>query len=403
MAKHIAIIGAGIAGLSAAWYLHKKGFQITLIESKEGVAKACSYANGGQLSVCNSETWHLSRYLLKGISQLFNKQAPMSLLAGGLSLSKLNWLAEFVSHTLTNKQEFFSRQLIALGLQNRVLLKLLMEEVAIPMNYHKTGIINIFSNKKDWCRAQKICLKLEDSGWNKVPISVAEAIKLDPCINFDGAIGVTYAAEDSSADMYLFCLKLAKYLQKQGHSLDLNRKVIDIQAQGYQWQLHLDSRDNKENVQVFDSVVVAAGAYSSVLLKPFVYTNIYPVSGYSVTFDLAGLKEKPLLAILDESYKYAVSRLGNSLRVVGAAEWRGFSESIEQYRIEMMKKWVSYRYPSVATRNYQAWACMRPMTANMLPLIKQIQPNLYVSSGGGHLGWTTSLACGKKLADLMPS
>ncbi len=374
--KCIAIIGGGVAGVTTAYFLGKNGYKINLYDYN-GIAEQCSYANGGQLSVCNAETWNTYSNIIKGIKWLTQPDAPLAFRPDVWSWSKVKWIAGFLGATLTNTYDYNTRKTIQYSLRSRNLMYELIEQIDIKFHQQDCGILHIYKNQKSWDKARKTLDKFKNSDWGRVE----EKSNLTEKYNIvsDNIIGATITKEDGVGDIHEFCLKLHEYMIKNFDYELIKQKVTKA--------------DLIELQKSYDEVIVCAGAYTPQFLPQL---NIYPIKGYSITYDL--VENAPTVSILDDDKKIVASTFANNVfRVAGTAELAGWDHKLRQDRIKPLVKWVEEN-TFVNKDSYEKWACLRPMTPNMLPIIDKIN-GIWVNSGAGHLGWTMGLALAEKITN----
>jgi len=374
--KCIAIIGGGVAGVTTAYFLGKIGYKVNLYDHN-GIAEQCSYANGGQLSVCNAETWNTYSNILKGIKWLTQPDAPLAFRPDLWSWSKVKWIAGFLGATVTNTYDYNTRKTIEYSLRSRALMYELIDEINIDFHQQDCGILHIYKNQKSWDKARKTLDKFKDTDWGRVEETSDLTEKYN--IVSDNVIGATITKQDSVGDIHEFCLKLHQYMTENFEYNLIKRKV--------------QKEDLIELKKSYDEVIVCAGAYTPQFLPQL---NIYPIKGYSITYDL--VENAPTVSILDDDKKIVASTFANNVfRVAGTAELAGWDHKIRQDRINPLVNWVEEN-TFVNKDSYEKWACLRPMTPNMLPIVDKID-GIWVNSGAGHLGWTMGLALAEKLTN----
>lgn len=380
--KKIAIVGTGVAGLTTAYFLSKKGYIVDLFDRHTNVAEECSYANGGQISVCNAEVWNTWDNIINGVSWLFNKQAPLALRPDVLGWDKIKWLGNFFGATLLNRYEKNTRKTIDYCLRSKELLLELEDEINIKYDQFKCGIVHIYRNGASYKKALETCLRFQDTGWDVKECSIDELSD----IKTNNIVGATISPDDFVGDINVFCRELFYHLQT----------VYGVEK----WKCHVTRKQTKEPANMgldtlqrdYDEVVVAAGAYTSKLVSG---TKIYPIKGYSITVR-DSVNVAPELSILDDELKIVSSSFQNKFRVAGTAELAGYDHKVREDRIKPLLNWVkntTYLKPE----QYTTWACLRPMTPDMLPIVKK-EGNIWVNSGAGHLGWTIGMALAEQIS-----
>lgn len=391
---NIAVIGAGITGIMAAYYLARAGHSVTVYESERYPAMKTSRANGGQISVSNSEVWTTWANVQKGIRWMFKSDAPLYI-SPKFSVSKISWLSKFLLNTLLDVYETNTRITIDLGLESRKLYEEIIKSEKIKFNYAKSGIMHVYKDEHYFADAQRVQSLYQNSGCEWDIVTRDQIEEIDPALHsMPSIIGGAWTPSDSVGDIHEFCIQLAQVMQKKYGVVFNFETEIQSPAQliGYQGD--------------YDRVVVSSGVGSKKLAKTLGdHLDIYPVKGYSITIDLDSHSKKhaPVVSILDDQKKIVCSRLGNKLRVAGTAELAGENYDITHNRIQPLLDWVHINFPEINTSGYQSWACLRPMTPDMMPIVSQSKrnPKMFYHTGHGHLGWTLSPATAKSLAELI--
>lgn len=387
--NEVAVIGAGIAGVTIAYYLAKNGYNVTVYDRENYAGMQCSHANGGQLSVSNSETWHSWSNVYKGLKWLTKKDAPL-LIRPGLDMDRIKWLTRFLYNTYADVRERNTIETIKLGLESRALYSQIIQEENISFDYSQSGILHFYTDQNYFKNAQEVSKLYEDNGCEFSIVNQKEIYAIEPSLsNNKNIIGGAYTKQDSVGDIHKFCHQLITILQT---------KYRVIFRTGPTAEVH----DIEDLTEIYDKVVIANGAESTVFSKHLRDRNtIYPVKGYSITLNNPGFNV-PKVSLLDDQAKIVTSSLGNRLRIAGTAELCGYNYDITKSRIEPLLKWAKNNFPDINTREYTSWACLRPMTSDMMPMVcKSKTPNVYYHTGHGHLGWTVAPATAYKLFEII--
>ena len=387
--KSVAIVGGGIAGVTTAYFLAKKDYKVRLFDP-EGIAHQCSYANGGQLSVCNAEVWNTYSNIIKGIKWINKAGAPLAFRMDHWSWEKVKWIAGFIGATITNSYDYNTRKTIEWSLRSRKLYKKLIRELNLDFNQKDCGILHIYKNEKSWYKAQKTLERFKDTGWGRV---VKKGNLLKYKIKTKEIVGATFTKGDSVGDIHKFCQQVSNYLY---HNFDYRINVNKIVA-NKEIKYLSGKRDHAKTLdelkQEYDEVVICAGAYTSFLLP---HLNIYPIKGYSISYYHD--TEMPTTSILDDDAKIVASPFSNNVfRVAGTAELAGWNHDIRMDRIKPLRRWVR-KNTFVKDSRPENWACLRPMTPNMMPIVTKTK-GVWVNSGAGHLGWTMGMALAEKVTN----
>ena len=383
------VIGAGITGLMSAYFLAKKGHEVTVYEQERYPAMQCSFANGGQISVCNAETWNNWPTVFKGVKWLFKKDAPL-LIRPYPSFRKIAWMAGFLKHTIKGNHFTNTTETIKIGNSSSVLYDKIAKEEEITFNQVRKGMMHVFTNEKDMQYMHDLRDYFYHSGCNIQMLSPSEVInKESAMIPFKNLVGGAFAEYDWSGDIHEFCTQLYHILYRK-----------------YNVKFKFDTyvKDPRD----LDGKTVIANGYQlydhAKLLGEFL--NVYPVKGYSITINLNDRLDQihaPTIPLQDNNKKIVTSRLGNKLRVAGTAELTDVNYDIRRDRIEPLINWVHENFPGINTRNYSQWACLRPMSSDMMPIVRKSKryDNIYYHGGHGHLGWTLAAETGRHLAEIV--
>lgn len=385
---NISVIGAGITGLMASYYLAKSGHDVTVYEAESYPAMRCSRANGGQISVSNSEVWTTWSNIVKGLKWMLKKDAPL-LLRPSLDWDKAIWLAKFIYCTANNDSARRTAETIRLGLESRKLYAEIIEKEKIDFDQSYRGILHIYKDQKYFKRARQVQDLYESNGCEWQLLTPEQVIAIEPTLEKShDIVGGAWTPSDWTGDIHKFCVHLEQVLRRK-YKVDFfyNHDILHLE---YLWG---------------DKFVISGGV-GSVELARSIGDNlpIYPVKGYSITIDLHHHgKHAPMTSLLDDQAKIVTSRLGNRLRVAGTAELAGENYDIRHDRIRPLLNWVKENFPQIPRKDYTQWACLRPMTPNMMPIVKQSKRhnNIYYHTGHGHLGWTLAPATAVQLTQLI--
>jgi len=380
--KHIAIIGAGITGVTSCYALQRRGFQTTLIERHRYPAMQTSFANGGQLSASNAEVWNTPATLLKGLRWMLRKDAPL-LLNPTPGWHKYTWMAEFAANI--GKYKSHTIETVELAIAAREHLFAWAEQENISFD------------------AEKVNKLLGKGGLERHAVTPDEMSEIEPTLSGD-FFGGFYTPSDSTGDIHLYTRGLAEACKRGGANCLFETEVLDLLADDNGVSLELEGSNGVEQHH-FDGVLICAGVGSRRLAAEVGdRLNIYPVKGYSITVKLddeTSRQGAPQVSLLDDDAKVVTSRLGeNRFRIAGTAEFNGANYDIRADRIEPLVSWCRRYFPEVATSRIVPWAGLRPMMPGMLPRVGQSErcQRVFYNTGHGHLGWTLSAATAEIVA-----
>ena len=409
--KKIAVIGAGIAGTTTAYALLKKGYNVKIIDSRRYPAMATSYANGGQLSASNAETWNTAKNVVNGIKWMFTPDAPL-LFNPSAEIQKYKWMLGFLMATIKGEHKKNTLETIDLAKKAREIYFKIADEEGIEFELLKKGILRFYDSEKEFKLDRNKVSWLDQEGMEWDILTTEEVIKLEPAFennkNTDNILGGIYTKSDASGDIHKFCVNLEQVLiDKYSANFQLNTTVEQISRQKNRLVLTMKKEDEVID-EAFDNAVICAGVNTqkfAIALGDKM--NVYPVKGYSVTIDLKDEISKecaPTVSLIDQPVKIVASRLGDRFRVAGTAELAGLNTDIRQDRIRPLLKWIEKYFPKVSTETYTPWAGLRPMTPNMMPITRESKmKGIFYHTGHGHLGWTLSAQTAKIVADKIDS
>lgn len=391
MTKRVAVVGAGIAGITTAYYLVKAGYTVSVYEQERYPAMRTSFANGGQISASNSEVWNSWSNVIKGIKWMFKKDAPLLFKPWRLDLAMWRWILRFLWYTAKGDAARNTAETVRMAIESRKLYDEICEDKALEHGMFDRvdgGILHFYKNQTYWDNAQDVTELYNANGLDRKIIDEVKAIDLT-LKDISGVIGATYTPSDWTGDIHKFCYLLAEFLKRQNNVLFF-----------YNWKVN----DIKSLSETYDAVVIANGVGSVELAKQLREDiGIYPVKGYSITINNVDPKFLPKVSLLDDEAKIVTSTLGNKFRIAGTAELAGENYDIRRDRIEPLLNWVHTNFPAINTHDYSQWACLRPMTPNMMPVIRQSKTNskVFYNTGHGHLGWTLGPATAVQVVSLI--
>lgn len=372
----ITVIGAGITGITTAYYLARSGYDVLVVDQERYPGMGTSYANGGQLSASNAEVWNSWHNVAKAAKWMFRKDAPLKINPAP-SLHKYSWFAKFLSNIPNREKNTFKTCEMAIDAHD--LYKNIAEREGIDFDCVKEGILHIYSNDKDIQHARETNVIYQSAGLERREVTSEEVFNIEPQLSNSrrSIVGGFYTEEDFTGDIHKFCANLARCLETR-YAVQFVQETVD-----------------KESLELFQKqgpVIVCAGTGSRDIAKMIGDSlAIYPVKGYSITVNEPG--NGPWVSLLDDETKIVSARLGDSrFRAAGTAEFNGYNRDILQHRIKPLIDWTEDLFPQMNTESVVPWAGLRPMTPNMMPIVKQSKknPKVWYNTGHGHLGWTLS-------------
>lgn len=401
----IIVLGAGVIGITAAWYLRQKGFEVTVIERQSGAGLETSFANGGQISVSHAEPWANPGAPKKVLKWLMKEDAPL-LFRLRADLLQWRWGMQFLRECTPERTRHNIIQIVNLGTYSRSALQQLRHDTGIHYDELSKGILHFYTSEQEFAEALEPAKIMREFGCDRHVISTQQAIALEPALaSIQHQIaGATYTAADESGDAHQFTQNLASLCAAQGVQFLYNSSIVALNSDGQKITGVRTKSDQGEQTFTADNYVLALGSYSPQLVKPLgLDLLIYPAKGYSATFPIIQADKAPSVSLTDDEFKLVFSRLGDRLRVAGTAELNGYSTELNEVRCKAITRRVMQLFPDVVDIDrVHYWTGLRPATPSNVPYIGHSKiANLWLDTGHGTLGWTHACGSGRALADIV--
>jgi D-amino-acid dehydrogenase len=398
----VLVIGSGLIGLTSAWFLRRRGHDVTVLEREEGPGRQTSFANGALLSPSMPEPWNAPGCWRLLLGSLGRPEAPLKLRLSALPALG-GWGVSFLRNSSVARYERNTRSNLRLALYSREVLALLRQQTGIAYGRGARGSLRIFRDRGKLARAFAATARWSAGQLEFHSLSAAQAADLEPALapiarQLAGAI---YCPIDETGDAHRFCVALAQAARALGVELRFGVHVHSFESgAGGVHAVH-----TAQERLVADRYVLAAGSYSAPLLRPLgIDLPVKPAKGYSVTFDVP-TGEPPLhMPIADDDLHAVVAPLDGAVRAAGTAEFAGYDLSLRPERIRNLLMLVAKVLPEAQLDPAAArpWCGLRPLSADGVPVIGGTGlTNLWVNTGHGPLGWTMAAGSGQLLADLM--
>jgi D-amino-acid dehydrogenase len=399
----VAVLGAGVVGVTSAWCLARAGHEVTLVDRQPEAARETSFANGGQISAGHAEPWAKPSVVPKVLRWLGREDAPL-LFRPRADARQWLWGLRFALECLPGRFERNTRLLGGLAGYSRDCLAALREEAQISYHRVDKGILHFCDTQADFDALAKHAIRMRRLGIRREVKSASECLALEPALRGSqvGVTGGVHTPDDESGDAHEFTLQLASRLGALGVQARMDTVASGLEVGGGRVQA---VRTSGGRIPV-DAAVVSLGSYSPLFLAPYgVSIPVYPLKGYSVTMTIpsGSADAAPTLSLTDESHKLVISRFGERLRCAGTAELTGYDTSIQATRCEAIVRRLRQLFPRLEPTEIPTfWAGLRPATPNNVPVIGRARfANLYLNTGHGTLGWTLAAGSARALADLV--
>ena len=406
----VVVLGAGLLGVTSAYYLQQLGHEVTVIDRQAAAAAETSFANGGQISVSHAEPWANPGAPLKVLQWLAQEDAPL-LFRLRADMRQWLWGLQFLRECTPARTRHNIEQIVRLGIYSREQLQALRRETGIAYDHRTQGILHFYTSQKAFDGALKPAELMRELGCERRVISADEALRIEPALAHvrPRLAGATYTAEDESGDANLFARAVVQLCHERGVHFLMSHTVTalrtDSSGAGSQIE-HVEVTDSDGRFQRIrgDAYVLALGSVSPLFVAPLgIRLPIYPAKGYSVTLPVKDEAKAHQVSLTDDEFKLVYSRLGNRLRIAGTAEFNGYDRDLNRVRCDAIVRRVEDIFPGAGDGSQaQFWTGLRPATPGNVPLIGRTRlPNLYLNTGHGTLGWTHACGSGKSIARIV--
>ena len=399
-AMKVIVLGAGVIGATTAYYLARAGAKVTVIDRQPSAANETSFANAGQISPGYSTPWAAPGIPLKAIKWMFQRHAPLAIRLDG-SLWQLKWMASMLAECNGARYAINKERLMRVAEYSRHCLDALRSDTGIEYEQRTRGTVQLFRTQAQMDAVGRDIDVLKELGVPYELLSKDELKTAEPALAYASVplAGGLRLPSDETGDCHLFTTKLADLTQDLGVEFIYNAEIDEI--------LHTNGSITgvRSGTHVYraDRYVAALGSYSRDLLSGLgLNIPVYPVKGYSLTIPIVDEALAPQSTVLDETYKVAVTRFDDRIRVGGMAELGGFDLGLNPRRRETLEKVVTDLFPGGDLKQASFWTGLRPMTPDSTPIIGPTSiSNLFLNTGHGTLGWTMACGSSKLIADQM--
>jgi len=401
----ILVLGAGVIGVTAAWYLAADGHEVTVVDRQPGPARETSNANGGQIAASHAEPWANPGAPRKILQWLGREDAPLLF---RLRADPYQWRfgLAFLRECLPWRTRRNTIQCLRLALYSRDCLQALRADTGLDYDQQERGILEFYTDARELEEGARTADRLRELGVVREVKTVDECVAIEPALAQCRArlAGGIYTATDESGDARRFTEELARLAAARGVAFRWNATVEALGADGDAIVgAHTTGAGARETL-VADAYVVALASYSPFLLRPLgVPCPIYPAKGYSATIDVGQHGGAPTVSLTDLAAKTVTTRLGTKLRVAGTAELSGYGTDLNPVRCEALVARTFELFPDAGERaSAQFWTGLRPATPSNVPLVGPTRyRNLFLDTGHGTLGWTMACGSARALADVI--
>ncbi|EJF89348.1 D-amino acid dehydrogenase [Bartonella tamiae] len=398
----ILILGSGVIGVTSAWYLNKAGHDVTVLDRQTGPALETSFANAGQVSFGYTTPWASPGLVIKALKWMMRPNSPL-IIRPQANFRQISWLLSMLTNCNTQCYKDNKALMVRLSDYSAHCLKALREETHIPYDEGMKGTIQLFRDQAQFEAAHKDVEVLKADGIEFQMLNAQQCVEEEPGLfSLKKQItGGLQTPKDETGDCKIFTDKLAKMAQDKGVKFRYN---VTIKKLHYAAQ-KISGVETSSGFETADAYLVCMGSFTPFLLSNVgLHAPIYPVKGYSITVPVTNAEHAPVSTVIDDSYKVAVTRLGDRIRVGGMAEVSDYKIKLSKQRMKTLQEALKMMFPKGYDQNYQPelWSGLRPVTPDSVPILgKTLFPNLYINSGHGTLGWTMSTGSAHFIADMI--
>jgi D-amino-acid dehydrogenase len=398
----ILVLGAGVVGTAAAFYLAKDGHEVTVVDRHAIAARGTSYSNAGLVSPGDATAWASPAALKTFVRGIFNHElgVKVRLLSDPYLLA---WSLRFLRQCTSARVRANTNVKLRMALYSRECINALTAETGIAYDGRKKGIVYFFRTQQSLDAGAQTYLYLGERGLDIQVVDRDRLVQLEPGLAASRAdiAGGVYSPMDQTGDSRQLVEALAAYaVEKLGVKFLYDTTVEGLDVEGDKVRSVMTSAGPLSA----DAVVLAMGPESGPFGRRYgIDLPIYPVKGYTATVTLEDESKGPTMGGVDEDRYVAYSRLGNRLRIGSTAELTGFDRSFRPSDFASLFRTGHELFPGAFDeKKAELWAGLRPMMPNSVPVFGQARfKNLYLDTGHGHLGWTLACGSGKFLADLV--
>ncbi|NUO85398.1 MAG: D-amino acid dehydrogenase [Cupriavidus sp.] len=400
----VLVLGSGVIGVTSAWYLAKAGHEVTVVDRESGPALGTSFANAGQISPGYASPWAAPGVPLKAIKWMFQEHAPLSIRPDG-TLFQLQWMWQMLLNCSAARYAVNKERMVRLAEYSRDCIRALRAETGIAYEGRQQGTLQVFRTDEQLHGAAKDIAVLEQAGVPYQLLSREELAASEPALAAvrHKLAGGLRLPNDETGDCALFTQRLANMAGTLGVRFLYNRSIDGLMSQGDA----VTGAVVDGEPMAADLVVVALGSWSTQLVKSFLRgmssLPVYPLKGFSITVPLSDASRAPVSTVLDETYKVALTRFDDRIRVGGMAQIVGYDRSLDPAKRRTLEHVVTDLFPGAGDVSQASfWTGLRPMTPDGTPIVGPTQVRgLWLNTGHGTLGWTMACGSGQLLSDLV--
>ncbi|TFW18460.1 D-amino acid dehydrogenase [Massilia arenosa] len=397
----VIVLGSGVIGTTTAYYLAKAGHEVTVIDRQPGAGLETSFANAGEVSPGYASPWAGPGVPAKAVKWLTMKHSPL-VVRPSLDPAQWRWMFSMLANCNQKSYEINKGRMVRLAEYSRDVLIQLRRDTGIAYDDRAQGTLQVFRTQKQLDGAAGDIAVLKEYGVPYEVLDAAGCTRAEPALARvqDKIVGGLRLPGDETGDCFIFTQRLAEMAAALGVKFVAGVTIQRVKYEGDRITGVVTSAGEHRA----DSYVLALGSYSPLMLRELgIKIPVYPVKGYSITVPITDAAGAPESTVMDETYKVAITRLGDRIRVGGTAELAGYDLTLRPARRETLEHSVNDLFPLGGdTSKATFWCGLRPMTPDGTPVVGPTPyRNLFLNTGHGTLGWTMACGSGRVLADML--
>lgn len=397
----VLILGAGVIGVTSAYYLAKAGHEVTVLDRQQGVGLETSFANAGELSYGYASPWAGPGIPVKAIKWLLMTDGPL-VLRPKLDPQMWIWGLKLLANCTEAAYARNKGRMVRLAEYSREAMIALRAETGIAYDGREQGTLQLFRTQKQLDHVGGDTDVLAEYGVPFEVLDPAGCIAAEPGLSAANVpfVGGLRLRNDDTGDCQMFTATLAARCAEMGVTFEFGVDIERLLVEGGQ----VSAVETSAGLRHADRFVVALGSYSPELVKGLgLSVPIYPIKGYSLTVPIINAEVAPVSTVMDETYKVATTRLGDRIRIGGTAEIAGYDSTLHPARRGPLERSLRDLFPAAGDLSRASfWCGLRPMTPDGTPILGPTKyANLFLNTGHGTLGWTMAAGSGRVLADLV--
>ena len=390
----VAVIGAGVIGITTAYELATQGHQVSVFERHGATAEGCSFSNTGVASAGYASPWARPGLFKQLLSHLWQRDTPLRL--SGTSMADWRWLWQMRKAC---KPATFARNrasMLRLAEYSSHRMRTLTDTLNLE-HERSQGFMVLLRTERDIQLMQHNLQVMRDVGFGFKTLNAEEARSIEPALSPETALAqAIYFADDEVGNCRQFTLLLKSEAETLGVKFHFNTPVQPLSS-AQPTMIRTSAHDTGEK---FDAVVVCAGLASAQLVRPLgLRIPLAAVHGYAISAAVREPLDAPRSGVIDEQYKVAISRLGQRVRVSGGSEIGSNGQRHDPASIKTLYRVLDNWFPGAARTqdSVQVWKGSRPMLPDGPPIIGASGiSGVWLNLGHGASGW--ALACGSARA-----